>query len=389
MDLAPKKKSQDAKLAILSFSYNWADIVEQEEKLKSNGDVLVPQKHLDQTNVTSITVEAAGFSTAELAKSKSEILDFGEEAVTSVDAKLAILAFSYNWADVVEEEEKLKCNGDVSGPMVHLGQTIADVLSKSENSSTVEATNSKEARKAISNPNLSNGAPEYKDTADTNFGPTQRDSRPLQLGEKDNKDAAESSSFASPNKMEKTGYRMDNSVIQCMKRLTHISDAKTGFVVGEIHAQCIPQESDKRNRQPRRTECSITVSKELQSLYPQITLLDGTPVRYSINSGATATCSTNSGTIGTFSTNNRTRKICGLEIIDQEISILSTEPEQLIAPDIQESKNEETDAENEYFTKHPLMRLFLCGACCSKKRKTKTTEKVGLFRRIRKIFHRK
>ncbi|XP_062606828.1 uncharacterized protein LOC134268582 [Saccostrea cucullata] len=232
-------------------------------------------------------------------QTQSEILDFGEEAVTSVDAKLAILSFSYNWADIVEKEEKLKCNGDVSGPLVHLDQTVADIASTTENSSTVEATNSKEEIKAFGDLDLSNGAQEYEDAADTNLGPH---SRPLQLGEKDNKDAAEAKSQASPESMEESVYRIDNSVIQRMKRLVHIYDAKTGIVVGEIHAQCI-RESDERDRQPWRTEFDATVSKDLQNSYPQTTLLDGTPVRCSTNSGTTATCSIDSGTTATCSNN--------------------------------------------------------------------------------------
>ncbi|XP_062617872.1 uncharacterized protein LOC134279477 [Saccostrea cucullata] len=44
-----------------------------------------------------------------------EVLDFGEEAVKSVDEKMNILKFTYNWADIVEEEEKLKQETKIEG----------------------------------------------------------------------------------------------------------------------------------------------------------------------------------------------------------------------------------------------------------------------------------
>ncbi|XP_061194784.1 uncharacterized protein LOC133202942 [Saccostrea echinata] len=366
--------SVEAKLAILAFPYNWADMVEQEEKLKNNGDVLEPQEHLGQTNIMSTVVEAAGSSTAELANTKNEILDFGEDPVTSVEAKLAILAFPYNWADMVEQEEKLKNTGDVPGPQEHLGQTnvMSTVVEAELGNYKIPAFPLKEESKDFRDPKLSNEAQDYEDTADTNVFEKERDAHLLQLREKEIQ-VAEANCNASPEKTDEAS-RIDNSVIQGMERLVHIFDAKSGIVVGEIHAQYLPREWDEDNRplaistaetQSSRTECATTIPQELQSSDSQTTMSDG----------KTAACSTK----------NRTMNIFGLEIIDTEISLLSTE---IIESHIQESKSD-TDVESNYLTRHPLMRLFVCGACCcSKKRKTKDTEKVGLLQRIRKIFRR-
>ncbi|XP_062587440.1 uncharacterized protein LOC134249098 [Saccostrea cucullata] len=168
-----------------------------------------------------------------------------------------------------------------------------------------------------------------------------------------------------------------------MKRPVHVFDAESGIVVGEIHAQYIPRVSNEDKSlligtsatQASRTECGTTMPNVSQSSDHQTTLMDG----------KTASCSTQVEQNGTCCTKNRTVKIRGLETIDTEISILSTE---ILEPQVQESKSER-EVENEYFTKHPLMRLFLCGACCSsKKRKIKKTEKRGLMQRMRRIFHR-
>ncbi|XP_062586637.1 uncharacterized protein LOC134248238 [Saccostrea cucullata] len=45
----------------------------------------------------------------------NEVLDFGEEAVKSVDEKMNILKFDYNWAEVVEEAEHLKQETKIEG----------------------------------------------------------------------------------------------------------------------------------------------------------------------------------------------------------------------------------------------------------------------------------
>ncbi|XP_062588842.1 uncharacterized protein LOC134250491 [Saccostrea cucullata] len=378
--------SVDAKLAILSFPYSWAEIVEQEEKFKN--EIL----DFGENPVTSVEAKLAilafSYKWAEMVereeKLQTEILDFGEDPVTSVEAKLAILSFGYNWADMVEQEEKSKNNRDIPRPQEYLDQTnFMTTTAEAGGSSTTELDKTKlsafplvEESKGLCD---SNEANVYKDTSDANVFPEQKDSHPLQLGGKDKQDAAEANSDASRAKM---ASRIDNSVIQCMKRLVHIYDAKTGIVVGEIHAQ-YPQL--EQNGPLNRAEFGSTVLKVSKTVDLKTTTTDGETASCSTDGSKTVACNIISGTT-TSSIENRTKKIRGLEIIDTEISILSTE---IAGPDIQESKNQETDAENEYFTKHPLMRLFLCGACsCTKKGKSKGTEKRGLFQRIRKFFHR-
>ncbi|XP_062579975.1 uncharacterized protein LOC134241971 [Saccostrea cucullata] len=56
----------------------------------------------------------------------NEVLDFGEEAVKSVDEKMKILRFAYNWADVVvpkEEKQETKIAAKKRDPQIMLKHT--------------------------------------------------------------------------------------------------------------------------------------------------------------------------------------------------------------------------------------------------------------------------
>ncbi|XP_062598885.1 uncharacterized protein LOC134260337 [Saccostrea cucullata] len=90
----------DAKLAILKFTYSWADEVEKEERLTE--EILAKKEALIQREVTVLN----NLIPDEGSKIRETILDFGEEPVKNIDAKLDILKFSYSWAKEVEEHER-------------------------------------------------------------------------------------------------------------------------------------------------------------------------------------------------------------------------------------------------------------------------------------------
>ncbi|XP_062600396.1 uncharacterized protein LOC134262035 [Saccostrea cucullata] len=206
-------------------------------------------------------------------------------------------------------------------------QSKVDVPVANE-SSTKEVTNSKEESK--------------------NFLESKKPSQLLELGEELEIQGTEAS--ASGNGLPEISEeepQIDNSVIQHMKRLTPIFDAKSGIVIGEIHAHG----SDEDYRTASGTAETRTSGTNSGTKVPKGS--------QSSNVAGNSNTTTRDGNIPTCSSENRTNNIFGLEVIDTEITLLSTE---VIECQAHKSKSE-SDLENDYFTRHPLMRLFLCGAC--------------------------
>ncbi|XP_062575424.1 uncharacterized protein LOC134237334 [Saccostrea cucullata] len=147
---------------------------------------------------------------------QNEILDFGEDPVTSVSKE------------------------DVPVPQERVGQAevkgAADVATES---STSEVTNSKISAFQLSD--------EGKHFMEPKIPKEDLQSQLLDLGEEIQGAGASTSCNELPGILEEEP-QIDDSVIQHMKRLTPIFDAKSGIVIGEIHAQYLPRVLDKDDR---------------------------------------------------------------------------------------------------------------------------------------------
>ncbi|XP_062590024.1 uncharacterized protein LOC134251633 [Saccostrea cucullata] len=95
-------KNLDAKLEILEFNYSWVDEVEKEERMAEEAN----ERALEAADFTKQKQWVSDGENRTIYG--QEFLDFGEEPVKSLDAKLDVLKFTYSWATEVEENERRK-----------------------------------------------------------------------------------------------------------------------------------------------------------------------------------------------------------------------------------------------------------------------------------------
>ncbi|XP_061174891.1 cysteine-rich, acidic integral membrane protein-like [Saccostrea echinata] len=184
-------------------------------------------------------------------------------------------------------------------------------------------------------------------------------------------------------------YVSENFLIEQTDKRVYIYDERTGLDIGEIHAQYIPciLKEERRNPQSFAVTTNTQDSKSGSAAAHRI-IKNSKDDKYSLEAkGGTAT------SVFPLKTNIPWKN--GMEIIDSEISFLSSEIIDLEEPHSKGTKSKtdflrilsEPDEDAPIVTngRSSFWQLFLCGSSCLSKKKSRKKESE-IIQRIRQFF---